>query len=76
MLAHNEPMSRLLNDYVKAALIEHCPGIEKFYPHDECTIIDTYMREIDKECHKHKELQNYIAKLQGHINIAMDGATI
>ena len=74
MLARNEPMSRLLDDYVKAAIIQRCPGIDKFYPSDERTIIDTYVREIDRECHE--ELQNYIAKLPGNINIAMDGATI
>ena len=75
MLARNEPMSRLLDDYVKAAIIQRCPGIDKFYPSDERTIIDTYVREIDRECHE-EFLQNYIAKLPGNINIAMDGATI
>ena len=72
-LSRRESLVRFKDPYVRAALSERCPGIEKFLPTDENTLYDNYALDIDRECLD--ELMGYIKKLPGLINVGMDGAT-
>ena len=74
ILARGEPLDRLLDDQVKAEMIADFPSIEKFLPRDQQTIYLNYVIPIDQECLL--ELENFIKKLPGQINISMDGATV
>jgi hypothetical protein len=74
MLARGEPLDRLLDDYVRAEMIGDYPAIAHYLPNDEETIYNNYAIPIDLETTE--ELQKFIYKLPGYINMSMDGATI
>ena len=76
ILARGEPLDRLLDDYVRAALFHRHPGFVRgnFLPHHVFAIYDKYVTEIDRECTL--ELEAHMKRLPGQINIALDGATV
>lgn len=74
VLHHRECISRFSDPYVQAALVKRNPGIEKFIPTDESTLFENYAVPIDRDATG--EMDKYIAKLPGDINISMDGATL
>ena len=74
ILARGEPPTRLLDDYVRAALIVRHPALEHFLPHDPETIFNNYIIPIDIS--STQELEGFIKKLPGYINISLDGATV
>ena len=75
-LARGEPIDRLLDDHVRAALFHRHPGFVRgnFLPRCYHTIYDKYVTDIDRE--SMLELGDYLKRLPGNINIAMDGATV
>jgi hypothetical protein len=76
ILARGEPLSRLLDDHVRAGLYTRHPRLAEgtFLPHDTKTIYDNYVVPIDKQAYE--ELRTLIQRRPGEINIGMDGATI
>ena len=74
MLVRRDPLTRLLDDYVRAAIMERNPGIHKYLSNCYNTIYTKYVIPIYEE--SKKELTSFIAKLPGCINVAMDGATV
>ena len=72
-LARGETLGRLLDDHMRAEMIGDFPAIAFFLPRDESTVFSKYAIPIDFE--SQEELKNFIMKLSGLINIAMDGAT-
>ena len=76
IVARGEPLSRLLDPYVKAALCARHPALVQgnFIPRDRETIYNNYVVPVDKQAYE--ELESYIAKLPGQINISMDGAQV
>lgn len=73
-IVRGEPPERILDDYVRAAIIESNPAIRTFLPLHKETIYNNYVVEIDREARA--ELATFIANLHGLINIGMDGATV
>mmetsp|Transcript_17480 Transcript_17480/g.34875 ORF Transcript_17480/g.34875 Transcript_17480/m.34875 type:complete len:111 (+) Transcript_17480:67-399(+) len=73
-VARGEPLSRLLDPWVQASLNQRYPAILKFMPTNNETIYDKYVVKIDKETTA--ELKSFMAKLPGHVNVAMDGVTV
>ena len=59
---------------VQASLNQRYPVILKFMPTNNETIYDKYVVKIDKETTA--ELKSFMAKLPGHVNVAMDGVTV
>ena len=74
IVARGEPLSRLLDPWVQASLNQRYPAILKFMPTNNETIYDKYVVKIDKETTA--ELNSFMAKLPGHVNVAMDGVTV
>ena len=74
IIARREPLNRLLDDHVRANLIQQHPAILKFLPRHVETIWSTYVVPIDFEAKE--EMRRLIAKQPGLINIGMDGATV
>ena len=74
IVARCEPLSRLLDPWVQASLNQRYPAILKFMPTNNETIYDKYVVKIDKETTA--ELKSFMAKLPGHVNVAMDGVTV
>jgi hypothetical protein len=74
IVARREPLSRLLDDYARAALIQSHPGIGIFIPKTEEAIFDKFVMPLDEECVH--ELMTFIAKQPGLLCISMDGATV
>jgi len=74
IVARGEPLSRLLDPWVQASLHQRYPAILKFIPSDVETIYDKYVIKIDKQTTS--ELKSFMAKIPGHVNVAMDGVTV
>lgn len=74
ILARGETPERLLDDYARASLIVRYPGIGKHLPNHVNTIFNNYVVNIDIS--SEKELEDFIKKLPGLINISFDGATV
>jgi hypothetical protein len=76
VVARGEPLSRLLDPHVKASLCARHPALihGNFLPGHESTIYNNYVVPIDRAAYQ--ELESFIAKLPGHINISMDGAQV
>ena len=55
-------------------MIGDCPGIGSFLPRGRQTIYNNYGLKIDSE--SAQELESFIDKLPGLINVSMDGATV
>ena len=70
-LARGETLGRLLYDHMRAEMIGDFPAIAFFLPRDESTVFSKYAIPIDFE--SQEEPKNFIMKLSGLINIAMDG---
>lgn len=68
-----EPLDRLLDPIVQAALIGHHPAIASFLPMTEESIFNNYVPTLDKKC---KDSLTAVFKIVGGLmNIAFDGAT-
>ena len=74
ILARGEPPSRLLDNHARAALMERHPDIVPYLPNSVETIYDKYVVKIDME--SREELEGFIKKLPGLLNISFDGATV
>jgi hypothetical protein len=74
IMARGEPLERLLDDHVRAALYHRHPGIASFLPYHAHTIYNKYVVEIDQLALK--EIQGFIQKCFGMITIAIDGAQV
>ena len=75
IIVRGKPISRILDDHVRAAILHRHPAIAIYLPaHDAETVYNKYVVPIDMEATK--ELQKKIVNLHGCINISMDGATI
>ena len=75
IVARGEPPSRMLDDRVKAALmVRHGPSLGEHLPNAVETIYDQYVVPIDIA--SLAELEGFIKKLPGLINISFDGATV
>lgn len=74
VVARGEPLSRLTDQYVVAALLSHKPAIKKWLPEDEKTIYNNFVVPIDVRTST--ELTKYMACIPGDINIAFDGVTV
>ena len=74
ILARGEPHTRLLDDYVKASLLQRHPAIWNFLPRNSETIYNRYIISVDHNTTD--ELKRYIKKIPGRVNVAMDGATV
>ena len=73
-LAHGESLCRLLDPYVIQSMVTRHPGLAKYLPRSEETYYSNYAIPIDIECMK--ELELFIGKLPGHMNVEMDAATV
>lgn len=74
IVARGEPLRRLLDPWVQASLHQRYPAILKFIPSNVETIYDRYVIKIDKDTTS--ELKSFMAKIPGHVNVAMDGVTV
>jgi len=74
IVARGEPPDRLLDDHAKAALMVHHPWIWPFLPNDAETIYNNYVVKIDED--STKELEDFIKRRPGLINVSFDGATV
>jgi len=74
MVARGEPVNRLLDPYVRAAIIARNPAIAHFLPRDVETIFSNYVVPIDQSALE--EMKDFIKRLPGFVNISLDGATI
>ena len=74
MLVRGEPLDRLLCNYVQAKIIGDFPAIVRHVPNDKETIYNNYSIPIDLE--SLTELQGFITRLPGLINISMDGNNV
>ena len=74
ILSRGEPPTRLLDDYVKASLLQRHPALWDYLPRDAETIYNRYIIQVDYNTTD--ELKTFIKKLPGRLNIAMDGATV
>lgn len=74
ILARRETPDRLLDDHVRAALATRHSALPNFVPHNAQTIYDNYVVPIDRA--SLLEMETFIGRLPGMINIAMDGATV
>ena len=74
IVARGEPLTRFLDDHVRAALLQRHPSIEKFLPRDIQTIYNNYVVPIDIAASE--ELEKLINNLHGNVNISMDGASV
>ena len=74
ILSRGEPPTRLLDDYVKASLMQRHPALWDYLPRDAETIYNRYIIQVDYNTTD--ELKTFIKKLPGRLNIAMDGATV
>ena len=74
ILSRGEPPTRLLDDYVRAALLQRHPALFRFLPHDAGTIYNKYIVPIDAQAEA--ELATFISRLPGCINVAMDGVSV
>ena len=68
------PIDRVLDDFVKQALMARHPGVARFLPRHVDTVFTKYVVPIDISTKK--ELDGFIAKLPGFINVGMDGASV
>lgn len=73
-LARRETPERLLDDHVRAALATRHSALPTFIPYNAQTIYDNYVVPIDTAALL--EMETFIARLPGLINISMDGATV
>ena len=76
MLARGEPLHWLMDHYVQGAVIVRNPGLGHFLPKHEDTICNNnnYVIPIDQKAFT--EMKDFLNRLPGWINVAMDGATI
>ena len=74
MLVRGEPLVRMCDPYVRAAMLTSNPAIGMFLPRDHSTIYNKFVLPIDMSASN--ELDAFMTKLPGLVNIAMDGATI
>ena len=75
IVARGEPPSRMIDDRVKAALmVRHGPSLGEHLPNAVETIYDQYVVPIDIA--SLAELEGFLKKLPGLINISLDGATV
>ena len=74
MLARGKPLHRLMDHYVQGAIIVRNPGLGHFLPKHEDTIYNNYVIPIDQKAFT--EMKDFLNRLPGWINVAMDGATI
>jgi hypothetical protein len=74
ILSRGESPARLLDPFVKAALLVRYPAIWPLLPRDVATIYNTYVVSIDHATTN--QLKHFIQKIPGRCNIAMDGATV
>ena len=58
IIVRGEPISRILDDHVRAAILHRHPAIAIYLPHDAETVYNKYVVPIDmeatKELHKRK----------------------
>jgi|SaaInl74LU_5_DNA_1037368.scaffolds.fasta_scaffold07371_1 hypothetical protein len=73
-VARGEPISRLLDPWVQASLILRYPAIGKFLPLTVNTINGKYVKAVDEATTE--ELESFVLKIPGHINISMDGVSV
>ena len=73
-LACSEAIDRILDNFVKQALVVRHPCLARFLPRHVETVFDKYVVPIDISTDK--ELDGFIAKLPGFINVGMDGASV
>jgi len=73
-LARGKSMCRLLGPYAIQSIVTCHPGLAKYLPWSQETYYSNYAVPIDIECMK--ELELFIGKLPGHMNVGMDGATV
>eukprot|EP00957_Ditylum_brightwellii_P117089 8931090-Ditylum_brightwellii.AAC.1 len=74
MVSRGKALSRLLDPYVQAGLIQRHPAISKFLPRNTETIFDKYVVKVDEE--SKAELVTFLKNIPGHVNVAMDGVTV
>ncbi len=73
VLARGEPLSRILDPHYQASLNLRHPALLKFLPTNTAAIYDKYVVKIDKATTM--DLLDFIKKVPGHVNVAMDGVT-
>ena len=74
MLVRGEPLVRMCDPYVRAAMLTSNPVIGMFLPQDHSTIYNKFVLPIDMSASN--ELDAFMTKLPDLVNITMDGATI
>ncbi len=74
IVARGEQLSRLLDPWVQASLVQRYPAISKFLPTNTETIFDKYVVKIDKDTMS--EMKTFMAKIPGHVNVAMNGVSV
>ena len=73
-LSRGEPPARILDPFAKASLLVRYPAIWSFIPKDEEAIYNNYVVSIDHA--SAGQLKQFIQKIPGRCNMAMDGATV
>lgn len=73
VLARGEPLSRMLDPHYQQSLNLRHPALLKFLPTNTAAIYDKYVVKIDEATTM--DLQDFIKKVPGHVNVAMDGVT-
>lgn len=74
IVARGEPISRLLDPWVQASLLQRYPALSKFLPRNCDDIFDKYVFAIDKD--SSAELRSFMKNIPGHANVGMDGVTV
>ena len=73
-LSRGEPPARILDPFAKASLLVRYPAIWSFLPKDKEAIYNNYVVSIDHA--SAGQLKQFIKKIPGRCNLAMDGATV
>jgi len=74
MLVRGGPLVSMCDDYVRVAMLTSNPAIGMFLPQDQETIYNKFVLPIDMSASN--ELDSFMMKLPGLVNIVMDGITI
>ena len=74
IFSRGEPPERMLDNYEQAALMVRCPGIERYIPKSKETLYNNFVVNIDID--SSAELEGFIKKLPGLINVGVDSATV
>ena len=73
IVARHEPLSRVLDPFVRAAAVQKSPAILPYWPQDTKTVLTQFVLPIDRDCTA--EVQDIFKRTPGQLSASADGVT-